>query len=698
MISVIAALCFGLPSASSLAFPEKSIDLTARALPTRVVVEELAKQGGLKLKVEADMENEPLILRLNHVPLKEAMGKIAEVFAADWVDHGDYLRLERSADQIRQLREKSHALRIRQIKDSIQALMALDRENPALDAKGAEELVTGFARLAPRQGEQTKATSRESISLNSRLPTRRLGLAVIASMDPAALASLGLGRRVTFSTSKGPLSRSLPELDPAAVDAFVSGRALLAKACQRLGTDFTKPGFYDLHRDAEPIERPPAKVTVLASAELNRRDVNLYIQFFDADGGYITGDQETVGMDYNAVLASVDKLTELQQKATLAEIELDSVGKELAPHTGLSKRGEMRPLSKPAVDALLHPTERDPLGIASSQILLAAAVKEGVNTVCLAPDAVEFAALGSARAGKTSLEAFQALLYAVPLDFARRDGWLIVKPVDPLETAETRMPRELLQSFLQNVVREGRISLDALAALRASVPRECDVNWSIAAANWLLPDPSIPGGQLDLMRLFGSLSDDQRERATKQGLTLHYHELSEQQQESVRDYMEDHQIAYAEAGDTLIGVTDLSEPTVFGTYDLGQREFEQALPLDQIAMMLGQVEHPDLDIGTKDLRIAGFRFGTLRTVTFSFPASSKGGATDTLQESRKPQGPALPLAELLKVLPPATLAQIRQIEEEFVSKASPLRNPEQSPARIPPLFTESARSSRPLCH
>src|SRR3569832_435733 len=62
----------------------RHITYSARATALQTTLKQLSKQAGVELQCSQDLANEPIILRLNDVPIQSVMDKIAEVTAGEW--------------------------------------------------------------------------------------------------------------------------------------------------------------------------------------------------------------------------------------------------------------------------------------------------------------------------------------------------------------------------------------------------------------------------------------------------------------------------------------------------------------------------------------------------------------------------------------------------------------------------------------
>src|SRR6476646_9151804 len=76
----------------------KPITYTTAAVPLHRAFEDIGKSAGIKFEIDGSMGEEPVILRLQGVPVKDVMDRVAAMEGAEWklVDRG--FLLFRSSD------------------------------------------------------------------------------------------------------------------------------------------------------------------------------------------------------------------------------------------------------------------------------------------------------------------------------------------------------------------------------------------------------------------------------------------------------------------------------------------------------------------------------------------------------------------------------------------------------------------------
>lgn len=651
----------------------KPVDYMAKALPLRLVAEELSKQGAVKLKVDAEMENEPIILRLNHVPLKEAMDKIADVFGADWVNHGDYLRLERSREKIQKIRQALFNERLAEVKKSQEKIRKSLETTTELDGAAADRLVKDFVDTTRKQDD---GDGMKQAQLDERLPFSWLTRSILSSMDPAQLASVLPGRRAVFAFHPNRMQEPLPPLDPEMLARFERERSLVIDSFTKQVPQAEQGQFYNLQTMTD--FRAPVADVVVASQPVATGDsaLSLDITYSDSKGDYLYRD--IVWLGWEDALAKESDYVKIRQQALKDGFELSPLAKEIAPRTLDRQQGEVRPLASDAVEFLLNPTRHDPISLATSEIVLTAAEHDGVNAVCLVPDAAEFYALNAARLGKTSLAAYVASVQRrLRITFSEGGGWIVVKPDDPIEAQELRMPRELLEKFIQAAYKQGYVSLDMAADLLGEAPLRVSDDLANRYVQYLMPKGRLIslGAETEMVRFLGKLSPEQRDAARRGTLKLRMSDLGDEQRAVANDMvfnalnamqqedkspargMNDHlkeRTSFFPNGlpdETTVEITDHSEPAVFARESqMGGGTYTIAYPLSALAQILAESEHPELFRVSNPPTVEKLKMGSQRLITMRLGLGPRS-ASDSLREEHPADGDMVSIEDFVASLP-----------------------------------------------
>ena len=666
------------------------VTYTTKAVPLHKILNDLSKTSGVKLTAAADLEDEPLILRIDKVPLQQAMDKMADVFAADWVNHQTYWRLERSDEKIAAVRKTINEKRLAAITKSIQNIVNEQDKIPLLNQQSAEALVQNLYTSAKKRAAGDPVDDNAINEFYRMLPEVRLAVSILVNMDPQDLAALPLNRKTVFSSSPNTLQRPFPAISSDLFKQYDAQKSLIYAANEKivpqdergLETWTWGPGRNKLGR-------------IVAKTVPDIRQQSLYLEFtfFDVDGQMISQDQENLAdVDWEA---DQKHYVDARQQAQKTGFALGPIAQDIAPRTIDRKSAELRPLSSPATDALLHPTTTDPLSMATSDTILGAAERDGVNAICLAPDNAEYWALNAGRLGKTSLETFQSVgTRECNLTFSEDNGWLVVKPIDPLTVAKVRMPRPALEKFIQDSSAQGFVSIDTAADLLGSVSIDADDTIAYNYVTYLLPNGQLfaMGAVPDLLRFYGSLADSTKDAAAKGTLQLHVREFDDDQKELLRRFLFEG-INNPEESDTAATISNihLLDPTDFiptgvsddaivtltdkrGAAYFAREEqfsggaFELAIPNDALAYEIAQSQAPQYFPVLNPPKLRALTTGTHRVLTLKLMSGTKT-MQDSAGEDHYASDKMMPVDQFIASLPSADREKLEAEIAQLIERA-----------------------------
>jgi hypothetical protein len=658
---------------------DKSITYTARAIPLRVVLDDLSKQSGMKLRAEAQMEQEPLILRLDNAPMKDVMAKMADVFQADWVDHKDYWRLERSEDKVTALRERAFQEKAQKLKDGIDYLVQMEERNGPLDAKGADNLITQAIRFDLQHKNDTSMRSTpDDFARDSQLPHSRLGVKLLALMDPAELAKIKDGDHVVYSTSPNSTQRQFPQVDPAIIDSWMADMKTYHDAYDRVKPNFESMWAGEYQAEADLPKSKPTRLVVTIESYGSGIAVATFTLFGDkdehlADDGESIGSSAKASFDHRAAMA---KLTDDARKNGFA---LSDIQKEISTR-GNQVPGQTRPLSAEAINTILNPTKIDPLALGTSDTVLIGSQLQNLNAIALVPDSDIFYAGYAARDGKTTLAKYISMLWRSATDAQIDNGWLVVKPVDAQSAQDERMPRNVLEEFLKRSMAEGIVSIDAAADLRASLSTKADLGLAAEGVSNLLgmlAADAINAYDPTLSRFFGLMGPKDRSMAQVDTYKTTFEALTDDQRDLIHtwlygnnSYLQSTQssnktntwehdvtdlIPNGIAPDSPISVTDRIVDTCFVTQQTQNgSSYATAMSDDYLVQTIARTEHPELFPEDNYSTPTGFRTGKQRVVTIRIDLDGKYQDSGMLTENHPASDTDLSLETYLKQLPDDT--------------------------------------------
>jgi len=673
------------------------IDYTTKAKPTRLVLDDLSKLAKVKLQADRPLEEEPLIVRVRQVPLQTLMDKMADVYAADWVDHHGYWQLERSDEKTAAIKKRLLDKRTQAFQDSIDALVQLEKSNPPLDAAHAQILAEGFANeIVPNGGLTTTA---ESYVAQSQLPSMRLAIKVVAAMDARELAAIPINTRVVYSSSPNAMQRALPHIDPKDIQEFISEQQIFHEAAQKVhapeNSEMIRFGI-----DSGPVTAKPTRL--LCTTQTAGNELILQFAMYDEKGNQIMTDSEELGEPWKQRLA---------RRAERIKIRAENDGYALSPlviemsSASQHRSKNPKPISDELRKALLDVGHHDPLSFATSDILINGGEHDNLNVIAVADDEVEQLAeyAAAAQTGKTSLQKFSTYFPGTETTIETTDGWVVVKPIDPVETASGRFPRPALQDYLNSVVTNGYASLEDRAKLAASASRNTPSNWPDIVTPLLLNSAdSSSFVSLDGLRLYGTLSDEQQSAIHSGPLVLRPSDLGDDQKAMIGDIVFNDFFGWInDTGDRNGPALNSNEPTdvlpngltsettvsfetkeedVFFTEDqYTGRTFLSVHPMDQLSYMLLSTKKPELTHFVSLFRTTGFKSGKQRTVKIKVHLNPRYYAEQDLSENHPADGAAMDVDAFIASLPEdvrkKVLAEMATEEAEFSRAAGTTTQP-----------------------
>jgi len=231
------------------------------AVPVKVAIDAIAKQTGAKLDVAKEAQEEIVILSVKNAPLSDVLAKIADVTSCEWgaPDQDGTSWLKHSLSQMRKEKREEVALRAKQLSAAIADLAK--KIAPKKDDKATKkpEDILGFQPTMPWAASITSPTGK-AIAKLAQL------------MDPNALAKIGDGERVVFSTNPTPVQVPLTGRATQILNDLVAEQKAFADKMRadmkaddpqiKAAEQMTKMMGIKLMPDT--IDAPPAKALLIA--------------------------------------------------------------------------------------------------------------------------------------------------------------------------------------------------------------------------------------------------------------------------------------------------------------------------------------------------------------------------------------------------------------------------------------------------
>ncbi len=642
------------------------MDYTTRAKPLRLVLADLSKKTNVRLTCAQNIEEEPLILKLNGVALKEAMDKIADVFSGKWKKRDKGLELQRTADA-----EARHERAVQGRMEHLRAdFQKLEQPPQAFDQDKANTMVEAYWNAL---NDPEKGVSYDSIGL--KMPASLFRWEILRHLDLHALGALRPGWTLWFSSE--PTAEELPLADMnSAIQDLMDQQVMIDKAIdlQSSGKDELMKRLLSDNLGHTPQDGRLPKVVVRVTAEAGW--LNISTDIVDSEGNLVVRPPEVIARS----VEPEQKAPELQETE---EIEpFGPISQDIWSNLAARKQGNRLPLSAQADAATLSPTETDPLAVFVSDIVLGHADHKNLNVVFLPTDACENAALYAIGVNGLSFRLFNKGTQT-DMEIAEGGQWFVGKPLDSLDAAQVRMPRTALETFVHAVTRRGWVGIDDAAELETDAPPPISKSlpttlMGIRGQRSFVFDPLYVDSELALA-LWDSLSPTQRRTAADGTLHMEKSDFSSDQGRALFNWLLN---VHGEIDDTapatppqrgeLNAFHVLLPPELLGnglppgTYlevtDHQERRFliptatggrsGSFTPTD-LAFTAFRTEQAKTDPTlTQNYNLNSIKFAAHRTLTLSAFLAGRYQESQEYEEDIPSDGPSMTLAQILDKLSP----------------------------------------------
>ncbi len=493
---------------------EPQITLTLRARSLKSALEELSKVSGTKLEVSANMEWEPLLLKVKDVPFATLLEKIAEATFAEWEKTPDGYRLRRSPElvakqNIEELEARTRAWK--EVLDRLRAGIENEGEYTAANAQAAWARVEATeARL--RTGERSFEPGSE-IQIMLVTPVGRLAKRIAASIDPAVIAAAPLDERVVLAVRPNRAQRPLGRSIEPAIRAFEAEMRIWIEATPR-GARETSPFGNEALRFLWALEGQQTpelgKVLVVVT---HRLGMTPWFEVIVADkaGDYIAR--------HRVHLESPPVSQEAVRPEDKSPLTLSPLLQEAADRARqMFGPGDPKPAGAPSDEfksLILRPDQNDPNRLVD-ELLFDWADLYGANLVSSPPDVSLFFLMPVNRETLTpSILRAKLRSRFDTASIVESPGWLVVRPPGGRMGVQMRLNRTALARFAPDVVVPEGATIDALARYAAS-PGMTEFGFQFGVAWLSLLHPSLgeanQTGQFLVYRLHGTLPTEARRR------------------------------------------------------------------------------------------------------------------------------------------------------------------------------------------
>jgi len=502
---------------------DPKITLTVQASYAKLAIRQLGEAAHVQLLTSPQTANDIVSFRLQDVPLSEAVKQIADAVDGKWKQEGATFRLIRTADQqnaevkdeLNQAVERIRKL-IQKREDELQKMRPWSSDEADALATKAASLIKKFDPSRKNFGTWYYQGDR----LSDETPIGRAFTRIAATFDPAELAELPKDIKTVWSSNPTPTEKPLQADALPIIEDFLKEQGDWANAIDKI--DLTAPTTNGLTHYVGALgdfkEDAGGKVfKVLLTVTPQGTNFGFYVELmaFNQKGKKVAWT--------NTVLTSADDRAKTPP-ANAAPGDDEKIKLDADVQAFFEKRNDpqglanSKKLKDSLINKLLHPEKPDPLSILMSSKLIQAANIKRMNMVAHLTDNM-FYADGNTSTTGVSVDEFLRKIDSVTTISAPDGGWLVVKPKRPNECRTYQADRTELGKYLRRLSSGRPLSLDEQAAFALSLPDPlCNfLPWQLCN---LLKLPRVDDYDPAMLRFYGLLTADQKERMMHDGLTF----------------------------------------------------------------------------------------------------------------------------------------------------------------------------------
>ena len=379
---------------------DKHVSYRAVAASAKAAIAGLAQAAGLPLAAGGTIQSEILVLRLEDVPIRDAMVRLGHATAATWVVENGTYYLSRTDADVAKRQAVDTARLIAALKKGLAKQAKVATTQKPFDAASAKALIGKVhAAQNPKptsgvDGTPAGFSGPDMSELQQQTPAGRLASRVFSQLDPTVLAQVPDRRRTVFSTNPTrmeiPLHLNLGD----AIDVFVAEQSLCADELATFPEQdrFRLELFQNRLLGGVESKLPPAKLNVIVSRlDSFMSGFGLEVQLFDRAGAQLASSKLDVPTDPDMPPDRELMADPKEQKLTISPDDM-TVMQVIGATLG-GQRAKVSVLPESIRERMIHPDRNELLATFPSSLLLGAADTLHLNFVADLPDA--YVVLGS---------------------------------------------------------------------------------------------------------------------------------------------------------------------------------------------------------------------------------------------------------------------------------------------------------------
>ncbi len=534
-----------------------NISLRTQAITLKQLAAQIATESKLKFEVSPNIASDIMLVKVDQVPLRQLMDRIAQVTSGEWKLTGDIWKISRP-DTITNAQARADATTIgKDMQKSILKVLAAMNKAPKYDVQ--------FLAKYFNQGNNPPTPDKPELGWNSLTidPGQRAIVRILSSMSPETLGSIGPMRRVVFSATPTRMQRPLPGSAGSIIEAYRRERLVWDKQQEIMRKSQPKvdpsmpideavpaDGNFQEATMEPPMERGPLGPIkkVLLSITRNQgpqATLSILLRVYGMDGKEMAVESYYASReDPDAAQAvSADRPPERPSVPDMSELKLSKISDQLVKliSTFVSMDGANFNMPQELREALEDPVAFDPLNLILSDAILAISDSNKTNLVAMLPDdAMEVMQVVFSGGAKMNISTVKGMIEnSGSLLAEEKDGWYTLKPKLPSMSRYSHLNRDGLRLLIAEHKKQGYVSLDSFAkfAITCNNPQ----NNTLYQIYMFLVCPSAMRYSMgespwEILQIYGLMNPQQRQNLNLQG-RLYYREFSSIQRNLLEQFV-----------------------------------------------------------------------------------------------------------------------------------------------------------------
>ncbi len=518
----------------SLAAQDAKITYKTKAKRADLVLQEIAGQTGLTIETNEDAKLHYLVISVEDVPIEALLKQIADVTSSRWNTAAERWVLAPDETARRKEQDEKNARRVEIFKRG-QASIKKELEKKPGNPEDEDYEWPFFE--APAE----KALAQLSLLIN-----------------PNEVAQLEQNGRIVFSTVPNRMQKPMNNAQVGRILATLvtehnefakqkikeneEMKKAMAEAGEVAGMDWFEEKYY-------VFESAPAKALIILELDgaefgLPGENANAKFVVYDQKGQAIVNSSIAFSpemYDRSYLPGGPDSEEMVEEKQEAKPISDDdrtpiTYSDDSKAFNAMSMQEDFTlNLPEPVLAILRDPVSKDVLSLHMSDTLMSIAKVKKLNVVANLADSEAESMFGGmfdeGEAGETIGSAMRAMTDGERPQAVVKDGWMIVRPRDPITARTNRQDREVLKRFVDTAVAEGRGSLTNLSNFALDSPHPMVNGMSFLYLIAFAPNSlqGLMGDTMswDALKFYGSLVPPQK-NALRAGGRLTFGELSQQ--------------------------------------------------------------------------------------------------------------------------------------------------------------------------